>query len=219
MSEDKLKKAYRASEDIYDDVLTQNSWFGKLYIGIFWGIDDNQIAEQVLSFIPDNFSGKLLDVPVGTAVFTHQKYAELERAKITCVDYSEVMIEKAKARFADLKNSNIVCQQGDVGNLEFADQTFDIVLTMNGLHVFPDKEKAFSETARVLKKGGSFIGCMYIKGEYKRSDFVVNAVLAKKGWFTAPFQTKSELQAILESYYSDVQLYSDKAMAWFKCIK
>ncbi len=219
MAEDKLKKAYRTSENIYDDVLTQSSWFGKLYIGIFWGIDDNQIAEQVLSFIPDNFSGKLLDVPVGTAVFTHQKYAALASAEIICVDYSEAMIEKAKARFANLENNNVVCQQGDVGNLEFADQTFDIVLSMNGLHVFPDKAKAFRETARVLKKGGSFIGCMYIKGEYKRSDFIVNTVLTKKGWFTAPFQTKSELQDILESYYSDVYLYTDKAMAWFKCTK
>jgi ubiquinone/menaquinone biosynthesis C-methylase UbiE len=44
--------------------------------------------------------------------------------------------------------------QGDVGNLKFSNETFDIVLSMNGFHAFPDKEKAFSETARVIKKGG-----------------------------------------------------------------
>lgn len=32
---------------------------------IFWGwVDDNGIARKVLSYIPDDFSGQLLDVPV-----------------------------------------------------------------------------------------------------------------------------------------------------------
>ena len=32
--------------------------------------------------------------------------------------------------------------------------SFDIVLSMNGFHAFPDKKKAFRETHRVLKPGG-----------------------------------------------------------------
>jgi Methylase involved in ubiquinone/menaquinone biosynthesis len=35
--------------------------------------------------------------------------------------------------------------QGDVGKLTFDDCTFDAVLSMNGFHVFPDKEKAYAE--------------------------------------------------------------------------
>ena len=38
-----------------------------------WSVtDDNEIAEKVLSYVPDDFSGKLLDIPVGTAVFTEK---------------------------------------------------------------------------------------------------------------------------------------------------
>ena len=41
---------------------------------VFWsGTDDNEIAHKVLSYIPDDFDGTILDVPVGTAVFTEQK--------------------------------------------------------------------------------------------------------------------------------------------------
>jgi ubiquinone/menaquinone biosynthesis C-methylase UbiE len=219
MTEDKIKKAYKESKDIYDDVLTQNNWLSKLYINLFWGVDDNKLAKKVLEFIPNDFRGKLLDIPVGTAVFTYQKYNLLKNAEILCIDYSEEMITKAKERFVKISNNKITCQQGDVGNLHFDDESYDILLSMNGFHAFPDKMKAFEETARVIKKGGFFIGCFYIKKEKKLTDLIVNLVLSKKGWFTPPFQTKKELEDILRRMYTSVELFSEKSMVWFKCTK
>lgn len=216
---DKIQSAYKTSENFYDDALTQNKWWAKLYINLFWGVNDNEIVAKVLEYIPTNFQGKLLDVPVGTGVFTASTYAKMPQAEITCIDYSEAMLKQAYALFNHHSLSNVKCLAGDVGNLQFLDNTFDIVLSMNGFHAFPDKEKAFKETARVLKKGGMLIGCFYIKGEYKRSDFVVNAVLSKKGWFTPPFKTLSELKETLSRLYSKVELHNEKAMVYFKCIK
>ena len=78
---DKIQNAYEASKNIYDGVLTQGNFFSKMYIKMFWsGTDDNDIARKVLSYIPDDFSGELLDVPVGTAVFTERKWASLKNA-------------------------------------------------------------------------------------------------------------------------------------------
>ena len=77
---DKIKNAYHDSKDIYDDVLTQGNFLSKLYIKFFWsGTDDNEIARKVLSYVPDDFDGTLLDVPVGTAVFTEEKWKRLKR--------------------------------------------------------------------------------------------------------------------------------------------
>ena len=71
----KIKDAYESSKNIYDDVLTQSNIFSRLYIKLFWnGTDDNVIAKKVLSYIPNDFNGDLLDVPVGTAVFTNNKW-------------------------------------------------------------------------------------------------------------------------------------------------
>lgn len=68
-----------------------------MYIKLFWsGTDDNDIARKVLSYIPDDFSGNLLDVPVGTAVFTERKWKSLKNAQITCLDYSVDMLEQAR---------------------------------------------------------------------------------------------------------------------------
>ena len=63
---------------------------------LWGGVDDNEIARRVLSWIPDDFDGKLLDVPVGTAVFTKEKYQRMKQANITCLDYSRDMLEQAE---------------------------------------------------------------------------------------------------------------------------
>ena len=215
---DKIQDAYESSKNIYDGVLTQGNFFSRMYIKLFWsGTDDNEIARKVLSYIPDDFSGKLLDVPVGTAVFTQRKWSTLKNAHITCLDYSTDMLEQAKRRLDGQAHINFI--QGDVGNLQMDDESFDVVLSMNGFHAFPDKQKAFRETCRVLKSGGDFIACFYIRGKSKRTDWLVKNILAKKGWFTPPFQTEEELKNTLQKMYKEVELHVDGSMAYFHCIK
>ena len=216
---DKIKGAYRQSKNIYDDVLTQGKWWSRLYIRFFWDVDDIEITKKLFHFLPDGFNGTLLDVPCGTMNLTAEKYSKRKNATITCLDYSADMLTGARTQIERHGHTHISLLQGDVGNLPFEDAAFDAVLSMNGFHVFPAKEKAYAETARVLKPGGIFFGCFYVRGERKRSDFVVRAVLAKKGWFTPPFQTKGEVLATLQKYYTHVELYNDKAMIWFYCVK
>ena len=192
---DKIQNAYESSKNIYDDVLTQGNIFSKLYIKLFWnGTNDNDIAQKVLSYIPNDFSGNLLDVPVGTTVFTEHKWIALKDVHIKCI-------------------------QGDVSNLKMNDESYDIVVSMNGFHAFPDKKKAFQETWRVLKPGGTFIGCFYIRGKSKRTDWLVNHILSKKGWFTPPFQTEEELRNILKEIYKQIDLHIDGSMVYFCCTK
>lgn len=192
---DKIQNAYESSKNIYDDVLTQGNIFSKLYIKLFWnGTNDNDIAQKVLSYIPNDFSGNLLDVPVGTAVFTEHKWIALKDVHIKCI-------------------------QGDVSNLKMNDESYDIVVSMNGFHAFPDKKKAFQETWRVLKPGGTFIGCFYIRGKSKRTDWLVNHILSKKGWFTPPFQTEEELRNILKEMYKQIDFHIDGSMVYFCCTK
>lgn len=215
---DKIQHAYHDSKNIYDDVLTQRSFWSRLYIKLFWGgTDDNEIAGKVLAYIPDDFHGVLLDVPVGTAVFTQEKWKSLSNAKLICLDYSEDMLAQAEAHLANCPH--ISCIQGDVGQLPLENELCDIVLSMNGFHAFPDKRKAFQEIWRVLKPGGKFIACFYIKGESRVTDWLVKNILAKKGWFTPPFQTKDEIKGLLEQTYERVDFHIDGSMVYFECVK
>jgi ubiquinone/menaquinone biosynthesis C-methylase UbiE len=215
---DKTITAYRKSKSIYDDVLTQSKWWSRLYIRLFWsGVNDVDIANRLLEYIPAGYSGSLLDVPAGTAAFTWKKYTALPAASITCLDYSAEMLEQAKKRLDNA--AGISLMRGDVGNMPFEDEKFDVVLSMNGFHAFPDKEKAFSETYRVLKKGGSFLACFYVCGQSKITDLWVSSFLSKKGWFTPPFDTTEKLHKRLKDLYQSVDYHLDGSIVWFKCVK
>ena len=215
---DRIQSAYHDSKDIYDTVLTRGNIWSRAYMKFFWSdTDDNEVARKILSYIPDDFAGTVLDVPVGTAVFTEKKWKKLSEAKITCLDYSVDMLEKAKQRLGNC--DHITLMQGDVAHLPISDESCDIVMSMNGFHAFPDKNKAFRETYRVLKKGGMFIACFYIKGECARTDWLVHRILAKKGWFTPPFPTREQLLDILNRLYANVDLHTDGSIVYFKCKK
>ena len=217
---DKIKSSYKFSKSFYDDAITQGKWWSKLYFKLLWGgVDDNEIARRVLGWIPDDFKGKLLDVPVGTAVFTTEKYGRMKQVDITCLDYSHDMLEQAEYRFREAGISHIKTIQGDVGALPFGDATFDTVLCMNGLHVFPDKEKAYSEILRTLKHGGDLIASFYVAGEKKAADWLARTVMTRMGWFTPPFDTADDVRRRLEPYCDIFDFHVEGAMLYFRVRK
>ena len=95
----------------------------------------------------------------------------------------------------------------------------DTVVRMNGFHAFPDKQKAFHEIWRVLKPGGNFIACFYIRGKSQRTDWLVKNILAKKGCFFPLFQTEKELRDILQKLYKETDVHAEGSMVYFHCVK
>lgn len=220
---DEIRQSYKTLGNIggiYDGIITRSTLLGKLMDSLIWGLDAPLAArwiDDALSPIPADFSGSLLEVPVGTGVLTMPVYQNLPNAKITCVDYSADMMENAKKRADAMGVSHVSFAQGDVGALPFADESFDIVLSLNGFHAFPDKDAAFRETARVLKKGGIFCGCFYIKGEFRRTDWFVKHLYVPKGFFTPPFETKASLETRLRGLYTEVNVHTVQAEGIFGC--
>lgn len=222
---ERIRGAYKltgGNAGFYDGMMTCSTVLGKAVCRAVWNMnaDTNmQYLEMALSGIPEDFAGKLLEVPVGTGVLTMPVYLDLPHADVTCLDYSADMMRNASRRAAMLGIRNVKFMQGDVGMLPFADESFDLVLSLNGIHAFPDKNAAFHEMHRVLKKGGVFCGCFYIAGECKRTDFFVNRLYVPKGFFTRPFETKDSLRKRLEAMYTDVTVDSVKAEGIFCCKK
>ena len=106
-----------------------------------------------------------------------------------------------------------------MGALPYENGTFDVVVSLNGFHAFPDKEAAYREVFRVLRPGGTFCGCFYVMGEHKRTDWFVRHVYEKAGFFTPPYETVSSLKARLDGMYTDVDMGNLKSMARFVCRK
>ena len=218
---EQIRNAYKltgGNASFYDGMMTYSTLPGKAICRAVWNMDAEKnlrYIEQALSGVPEDFSGKLLEVPVGTGVLTIPVYRDLPNAQITCLDYSADMMgaAKQKAEFAGIKNVTFL--QGDVGTLPFPDESFDIVLSLNGFHAFPDKDAAYAETYRVLKKGGAFCGCFYIRGGCKRTDWFVNKLYVPKGFFTPPFETENSLRRRLQGMYEDVSVTAVKGIGCF----
>ena len=220
-----IQNAYRQlgkEASFYDGMMTCSTVLGTAVSKLVWGIGKEKneaYIEKALSGIPADFAGKLLEVPVGTGVLTVPVCRTLPNADITCLDYSESMMASAQKKAQMLDISNITFRQGDVGKLPFPDEGFDIVLSMNGFHAFPDKEAAYNETFRVLKKGGIFCGCFYIAGENKRTDWFMEKIYVPKGFFTPPFENKDSLEKRLKGMYAEAKVETVESEGCFLCRK
>ena len=219
-----IRNAYRltGSNNFYDGMITCSTVSGKAVCRLVWDMGKEECGEylnKAFTGVPEDFAGKLLEVPVGTGILTMPLYQTLPRADITCLDYSPDMMGQAREKAERMGLQNVQFRQGDVGALPYEDSSFDIVLSLNGFHAFPDKEAAYRETFRVLKPGGTFCGCFYVKGEHKRTDWFVRHVYEKAGFFTPPYETVSSLKARLDGMYTDVDMGNLKSMAWFVCRK
>ena len=173
-----IRNAYRltGSNNFYDGMITCSTVSGKAVCRLVWDMGKEECGEylnKAFTGVPEDFAGKLLEVPVGTGILTMPLYQTLPRADITCLDYSPDMMGQAREKAERMGLQNVQFRQGDVGALPYEDSSFDIVLSLNGFHAFPDKEAAYRETFRVLKLGGTFCGCFYVAGECRRTDQLI----------------------------------------------
>ncbi len=222
---EEIKNAYRSlgnGSNFYDGMITCTTILGKAVDKLVWDMGQKECSDylsRALSAIPEGFSGKILEVPVGTGILTASMYKNLPNADITCLDYSEDMMRSARQRAQSCGILNAEFIKGDVGKLPFQDESFDIVLSLNGFHAFPDKDAAYSEVFRVLKSGGCFCGCFYIAGETARTDWIIRRIYERLGYFTPPYETAASLKKRLEEQYETAEISNVKSIVCFKCRK
>jgi ubiquinone/menaquinone biosynthesis C-methylase UbiE len=197
---DAVSESYDGIASRYDSYITSSSLLMKALDKFVWRakVSLADFHDRFLPFLPDQFDGVLLDVPVGTGVFTDSLYARFPNATIIAVDYSMGMLQKAKDRFEQQGLKNVCLVRADVANLPLTNGAADFVLSMNGLHAFPDKQRAISEMRRVLCEDGSLIGSCYVKGDRKLTDWYVKYIGVRKGFFSPPFYTKDNIGSQLE---------------------
>ena len=111
----------------------------------------------------NQIGGKVLDVGVGTGL-------ELpmfgDNVRITGIDLCEPMLEIARKRVADLGLKNVdELRVMDAMNLDYPDESFDVVVAPYVLTVVPDPERMLNEMARVVKPGGEMILVNHIGAE------------------------------------------------------
>jgi demethylmenaquinone methyltransferase/2-methoxy-6-polyprenyl-1,4-benzoquinol methylase len=82
--------------------------------------------------------------------------AERAGGRVTGVDFSEPMLDRARR-----KSAAVSWVRGDLLDLPFPAESFDVVTIGFGLRNIPDMEAGLRELARVLRPGGR-LGCLEI---------------------------------------------------------
>ena len=77
--------------------------------------------------------------------------------EIVATDLSDEMIAIARERAAEAGVNNIRFEATDVADLHEPDESFDVVLALNVLHLVPDRQAAMRLSRDLLKPGGVFI--------------------------------------------------------------
>jgi ubiquinone/menaquinone biosynthesis C-methylase UbiE len=94
----------------------------------------------------------VLELATGTGLIA--KHIVNAAAHIEATDASAEMIAEAKR---DNRSAKLYFSVQDMFCLPYANQSFDVVIVSNALHIVPQPEKALAEIRRVLKDNGVLI--------------------------------------------------------------
>ena len=94
----------------------------------------------------------VLELAAGTGLIA--KHIVNAAAHIEATDASAEMIAEAKR---DNRSTKLYFSVQDMFRLPYAEESFDVVIVSNALHIVPQPEKALQEIKRVLKNDGVLI--------------------------------------------------------------
>lgn len=173
-----IKKAYDELAEYYHKLRKQDSSV-KFYKEI--------LETPFLLKLSENVRNKnVLDLGCGPGI--HAKLLTKRGAKVTGIDNSKVSINLA--RIESPKSKFII---GDIENLPFKSNNFDMVFSSMVIDHLKDWNKVLNEVNRVLKKNGIFVFSIYNP---------VRGALNKTKWKGREFR-------IIENYFDEGIIFTD----------
>lgn len=172
---DKVSGVYDLFENIYNKSVYQST------------------GESVAKYIKN--SDRVLECACGTgaiSIFIAPVCKEL-----IVSDYSVGMLKQAKKK---LKNyDNIDYRRVDITDIEAEDNSFDVVVAGNVIHLLPDPQRAMNELTRVCKDGGRLVIPTYINGDEGTNKLAVKFLEKLGASFKCQFDAES-----YEKFFEDM---------------
>lgn len=134
-----------------------------------------------------------------------------ESGKIIGVDFTEAMINKARANADKLGFNNVEFRQGDIEKMPITANVADVVVSNCVLNLVPNKHNVFKEIFRVLKPGGHFsISDVVLVGDLPAE--LRHEAEMYAGCISGAIQKDDYLNLIKVSGFKDITIQKEKAI-------
>jgi len=198
---DAVDKVFAGSiPDVYDDYL----------VSLIFEQYADDLAQRTAALNPR----RVLEVAAGSGVVSRAVAAVLKpSARYVVTDLNPPMLDRAASMQDD--PDRVEWQAADALELPFEVGTFDLVLCQFGAVFFPDRVRAYRETHRVLREGGSFIFNMWDRIEENDIAHEVTRALAE----VFPDDSRSFLRRTPHGHYDTATYRSELEAAGFRDVE
>ena len=143
---------------------------GKLMLAMM-NVGHRALADWGLQFAEIAKDASILDCGCGGGANIRTMLKKCPNGEVKGVDYSPVSVEKAKKVNEDtILNGRCVILQGNVADLIFAANRFDLVTAFETIYFWPYLLQSFREVHRVLKPDGTFLICNECGGDNEKDE-------------------------------------------------
>ena len=148
----------------------------------------------VRAVVPEG--ARVLDCAAGTGELS---IAAAEKAgSVLCTDLSLSMLEVAQKKCRKRGIRNIRFEERNIFALDDADDTYDVVIAGNVLHLLDEPQEAVRELARVVKNGGKLILPTFMVLENGKVPFLLK-LYKLVGFRASRHYSSGEYREMLES--------------------
>lgn len=131
--------------------------------------------------------------------------------KVLGIDFTEAMINKAKANAEKLQLQNVEFRLGDIDDMPVTSNYANVIVSNCVLNLVPNKHKVISEIFRVLKPGGHFsISDIVLEGNLPGKWKEVAELYA--GCVSGAIQKQVYLEIIEQAGFTNITIQKDKAI-------
>jgi ArsR family transcriptional regulator len=118
-------------------------------------VDDAEVEKAILGLLADDGIENLLDLGTGTGRILELLAPRTGRG--LGIDLSREMLTVARANLEQAGHRNCQVRQGDIYQLPFPPDSFDVITIHQVLHYLDEPAHAIAEAGRVLHPGGLFL--------------------------------------------------------------
>ena len=177
---DKVSRVYDLFENLYNKKVYQST------------------GETVAKYIKN--TDRVLECACGTGAISI--FIAPKCNKLFASDYSAGMLKQAKKKLKIF--DNVEFKKVDITNIKTKDDSFDVVVAGNVIHLLPDPQSAMKELTRVCKDGGKLIIPTYINGDEGTNKLAVMFLEKLGANFKRQFNTNTYEKFFEDMGYEDV---------------